>query len=91
MDIVDIILAKAMSEANGGVSVDENGNVYIGDQLIIKHLTQAEYDLLDPPDPLTTYYIHPETPALLTAPQIQKMDSTPTVLPDEISEEGESV
>ena len=41
------------------VSVTNTGDVYIGQQLIRKVLTQAEYDLLDPPDPKVDYLIVP--------------------------------
>lgn len=41
------------------VTVTNTGDVYIGTQLIRKVLTQAEYDLLDPPDPKVDYLIVP--------------------------------
>lgn len=41
------------------VTVTNTGDVYIGSQLIRKVLTQAEYDLLDPPDPKVDYLIVP--------------------------------
>lgn len=39
------------------VRVTSNGDIYIGDQLVRKILTQAEYDLLNPPDPKVEYII----------------------------------
>ncbi len=41
------------------VQVTETGDIYIGSQLVRKVLTQAEYDLLDPPDPKVDYLIVP--------------------------------
>lgn len=41
------------------VQVTETGDIYIGSQLVRKVITQAEYDLLDPPDPKVDYLIVP--------------------------------
>lgn len=73
------------------VTVDSNGDVYVGSQLIIKYLTQAEYDLIETPDPLVMYNIIPEIPvsSLNAAPQLQSLMSEPTVLTVETPEDGE--
>lgn len=47
------------SSIPAAVTVTNTGDVYIGSQLIRKVLTQAEYDLLDPPDPKVDYLIVP--------------------------------
>lgn len=39
------------------VTVNNSGDVYIGTQCIRKTITQADYDLLDPPDPKCEYNI----------------------------------
>ena len=47
------------SDIPAAVTVTNTGDVYVGTQLIRKVLTQAEYDLLDPPDPKVDYLIVP--------------------------------
>ena len=52
--------AKSNAELTAEMAtVTNTGDVYIGSQLIRKVLTQAEYDLLDPPDPKVDYLIVP--------------------------------
>ena len=48
------------------VTVTSSGDVYVGNTLIIKYLTQTEYDLLDPPDPHVQYNILETTPSQLS-------------------------
>lgn len=58
------VYLKRIAENGGGtgnVTVDDDGNVYVGDQCIIAYLTQEEYEALDTPDELTQYNIIPST------------------------------
>lgn len=52
---------------------NSNGDIYIGSTLVIKYLTQAEYDALDPPSPNVQYNI-------IEAPAQQSLQSAAPLL-----------
>lgn len=51
------ITADLITLMNNKVTVDANGDMYVGDTLVMKNLTQAEYDLLNPPISTVIYNV----------------------------------
>lgn len=58
-----------VSDIPAAVTVTMNGDVYIGSQLIRKVLTQAEYELLNPPDERVDYKIVDPVVTNIQSPQ----------------------
>lgn len=56
--VVKVTVAEVLPDA---VTVTQTGDMYIGEVCVRKVLTQAEYDLLDPPDERCDYKIVPAT------------------------------